>query len=105
MIGIEDIEHQLRLTYKFGYSSVPEFAFLNTHVINNIFSQGISTGHISNTHYGFSGFLVWTRFGRIELLPCSFLKNDEVILSYSRNIVLNVFYKLGFSDGKNAFYR
>ena len=103
MIGIEDIEHRLSLTYKFGHSSMPEFALLNTHVINNIFSQGISTGHISNTHYCHRE--VWTRFGKIELLPCSFLKNDEVILSYSRNIVLNVFYKLGFSNGKNAFYR
>ena len=104
MIGIEDIEHRLRLTYKFGHFS-PEFAFVNTHVINNIFYEGISAGHIPNSHYGFSGFALWTSVGRIELLPFNCLSDDEVILSCSRNILLNIFYKLGLEDGKNTIHR
>jgi hypothetical protein len=105
MIDIEDIDFKLMLEYQFGHCSMPEFAFVNSMVINSIFHQGINAGHIPNTHYGFSGFSVWTRVGKLELLPCDFLKNDEVILSHSRNIILNIFYKLGLNDGKNTFYR
>lgn len=105
MIDLEDIDFKLMLEYQFGHCSMPEFAFVNNSVIQNIFNHGISAGYIPNTHYGFSGFAVWTRVGKIELLPCNFLKNDEVILSYSTNILLNVFYKLGLEDGKNTLYR
>lgn len=104
MIGIEEIEYKLRLTYEFG-QQVPEFAFVNNHVINNIFYEGISAGHIPNSHYGFSGFALWTSVGRLELLPFNCLSDDEVVFSCSRNILLGILLKLGFNYGKDTVRR
>lgn len=104
MIGIDDIENQLRLIYQFG-QSMPEFVFVNRNVINNIFYEGISAGHIPNSHYGFNGFAIWVSVGRLELLPCDFISNDEAIFSHSRNILLDIFYKLGLEDDKNTLCR
>lgn len=104
MIDIEDIEYKLQLEMQFG-PSAPEFAFVNPDVISNIFHEGISARYIPNSHYGFSGFALWVSFGRLELIPCSFLSKDEVIFSYSRNIALDILYKLGLEYGKNSVHR
>jgi hypothetical protein len=104
MIGIEDIEHKLRYEVKFG-QSMPEFAFVNPAVINNIFYEGISAGHIPNSHYGFNGFALWTSVGRLELLPLNCLSDHEVVLSCSRNIALDILNKLGLNYDKNTIHR
>ena len=106
MIDIEDIEHKLRSMFylgKFG-QKMPEFAFVSPSVISFIFYEGISAGHIPNSHYGFSGFAIWTSIGRLELVPWNDLSDEEVIFSFSKNMLLHIFLKLGLDDGKNFIY-
>lgn len=104
MITIEDIDFKLQKQYEFGHE-MPEFAFVHRDVINKVFYEGISAGHIPNSHYGFSGFALWVSVGRLELVPCNFLSCDEVVFSHSRNMILNILYKLGLEYGKNSIYR
>lgn len=104
MIGIEDIESRLHCEIKFGHS-MPEFAFVNSAVINNLFYDSISAGHIPNSHYGFSGFALWTSSGKLELVPCPYLSDNEVVFSYSRNMILDVLSKLGLKYDKNSVRR
>jgi hypothetical protein len=104
VIGIEDIECMLQIEIEFGHS-VPEFAFVNPAIIHNIFEKGISAGYAPNPHYGFSGFALWTRIGRLELVPCPYFSDSEVVFSCSRNMILNVFNKLGLEYGKNSVHR
>lgn len=101
MIDIEDIEYKLHLEMQFGHS-VPEFAFVSPAVINNLFYMGISAGHAPNPHYGFSGFSLWTSSGKLDMVPCPYLSDDQVVFSYSRNMILNVFHKLGLEYDKNS---
>lgn len=104
MIGMEDIEYKLRYEIKFG-QQMPEFAFVNSAVINNIFYEGISAGHLPNPHYGFSGFALWTSAGRLELLPWNCLSDDEVVFSHSRNILVDILKKIGLQYDKDTIHR
>ena len=97
MIGIEDIESKLKSISKIG-RAMPDFAFVNPAVIHNIFYDSIGAGHVPNSHYGHSGFAIWTFCGKIELVPMHSLLSNEVILSRGKNIIMDVLYKMGFED-------
>jgi hypothetical protein len=95
VIGIEDIESKLKSISKIG-RAMPDFAFVNPAVIHNIFYDSIGAGHVPNSHYGHSGFAIWTFCGKIELVPMHSLLSNEVILSRGKNIIMDVLYKMGF---------
>lgn len=75
---------------------MPDFAFVNPAVIHNIFYDSIGAGHVPNSHYGHSGFAIWTFCGIRELVPMNSLLSNEVILSRGKNIIMDVLYKMGF---------
>lgn len=103
MIGIQDIESKLKSIRKTGRK--PGFAFVNPAVIHNIFYDSIGAGHVPNSHYGHSGFAIWTACGRMELIPMHSLLNNEVIFSTGKNIILDILNKMGFQDVQDSVHR
>jgi hypothetical protein len=97
VIGIQDIESKLQVIRKTG-TKMPGFAYVNPAVIHNIFYDSIGAGHVPNSHYGHSGFSIWTFCGKIELVPMHTLLNDEVIFSNGKNIVLSIMFKMGLDN-------
>jgi hypothetical protein len=86
---------------------MPDFAFVNLAVIDSIFCDitNVPPSRHRTYHYGYSGFSIWVFCGRMELVPMHSLLNNEVIFSRGKNIILDIFYKLGLDDGKNTIYR
>lgn len=94
---MQDIESKLQVIRKTG-TKMPGFAYVNPAVIHNIFYDSIGAGHVPNSHYGYSGFAIWTFCGRIELVPMHTLLNNEVIFSNGKNIILDVMFKMGLDN-------